>query len=182
MFVQADCQVVLNYCVNILFYLTLKAKRLFINTHPVVKRLLQYRQLLNKLSLSKNTILNSLEIILDSCKNIKALSKVKLKKADQEMLIKNMDQENNSESEFINVKTKKIIAESSEDENEMIVNNKNVNEYGEDMDRRLITYQISRNKGLTPHRNKEQRNPRVKHRTKYRKAKIRRKGAVSALE
>lgn len=45
--------------------------------------------------------------------------------------------------------------------------------------RRMITYQISKNKGLTPHRNKEQRNPRVKHRNKYRKAKIRRKGAVS---
>lgn len=29
-----------------------------------------------------------------------------------------------------------------------------------------------------PHRKKEQRNPRVKHRNKYRKAKIRRKGAV----
>lgn len=44
--------------------------------------------------------------------------------------------------------------------------------------KRAITYQIAKNKGLTPHRKKEQRNPRVKHRNKFRKAKIRRKGAV----
>lgn len=46
------------------------------------------------------------------------------------------------------------------------------------VDKREITYQIAKNKGLTPHRKKEQRNPRVKHKLKYRKAKIRRKGAV----
>lgn len=45
-------------------------------------------------------------------------------------------------------------------------------------DKREITYQIAKNKGLTPYRKKEQRNPRVKHKLKYRKAKIRRKGAV----
>lgn len=46
--------------------------------------------------------------------------------------------------------------------------------------KRAITYEIAKNKGLTPHRKKEQRNPRVKHRNKYRQAKIRRKGAVSS--
>ncbi|CAK1551168.1 unnamed protein product [Leptosia nina] len=50
-----------------------------------------------------------------------------------------------------------------------------IDEVGE---KRHITYQIAKNKGLTPHRKKEQRNPRVKHKLKYRKAKIRRKGAV----
>jgi U3 small nucleolar RNA-associated protein 3 len=44
--------------------------------------------------------------------------------------------------------------------------------------KRAITYKMAKNKGLTPHRKKEQRNPRVKHRNKFRKAKIRRKGAV----
>ncbi|XP_073821892.1 UTP3 small subunit processome component Sas10 [Musca autumnalis] len=55
-------------------------------------------------------------------------------------------------------------------------------EEGEDGEsRRGITYQIAKNKGLTPHRKKEQRNPRVKHRGKYRKALIRRKGAVRTV-
>lgn len=47
-----------------------------------------------------------------------------------------------------------------------------------DIAKRAITYKMAKNKGLTPHRKKEQRNPRVKHRNKFRKAKIRRKGAV----
>ena len=48
----------------------------------------------------------------------------------------------------------------------------------EDEKRRSITFQIQKNKGLTPKRPKMQRNPRVKHRFKFDKAKKRRKGAV----
>lgn len=49
----------------------------------------------------------------------------------------------------------------------------------ESNEKRAITYQISRNKGLTPKRKKEQRNPRVKHRKKFRKAVIKRRSQVS---
>ncbi|KAF9582161.1 hypothetical protein BGW38_000569 [Lunasporangiospora selenospora] len=38
-------------------------------------------------------------------------------------------------------------------------------------DKRSVTWQILKNKGLTPHRKKEQRNPRVKNRKKYETAK-----------
>jgi len=48
----------------------------------------------------------------------------------------------------------------------------------EEVGKRGINYQIAKNKGLTPHRPKEQRNPRVKHRMKFKKANIRRKGAI----
>ncbi|GAB6023884.1 hypothetical protein CHUAL_008620 [Chamberlinius hualienensis] len=48
----------------------------------------------------------------------------------------------------------------------------------EEPGKRGITYQIAKNKGLTPYRSKERRNPRVKYRMKYRKAQIRRKGQV----
>jgi len=51
-------------------------------------------------------------------------------------------------------------------------------EDGEDESRRSITFQIQKNKGLTPKRPKMQRNPRVKHRFKFERAKKRRKGAV----
>jgi len=53
-----------------------------------------------------------------------------------------------------------------------------VTETAEDVGRRTITDQIQRNRGLTPHRRKEYKNPRVKHRLKYRKAVIRRRGQV----
>lgn len=49
-------------------------------------------------------------------------------------------------------------------------------------EKRGINYQISKNKGLTPRRKKELRNPRVKNRMKYRKAKIRRKGQVCVIK
>lgn len=41
---------------------------------------------------------------------------------------------------------------------------------------------MMKNKGLTGHRKKELRNPRVKYRNQYRKAKIRRKGAVREVQ
>jgi len=48
----------------------------------------------------------------------------------------------------------------------------------DDEAKRGITYQIKKNKGLTKFKRKELRNPRVKHRMKFRKAVIRRKGQV----
>ena len=51
-------------------------------------------------------------------------------------------------------------------------------EEDESEERRAITYQIQKNKGLQPKRSKLNRNPRVKHRVKFQKAKVRRKGQV----
>jgi U3 small nucleolar RNA-associated protein 3 len=48
--------------------------------------------------------------------------------------------------------------------------------------RREINYDIMKNKGLTPHRKKEQRNPRVKHRMKYEKNMIKLKSVKSILK
>ena len=43
---------------------------------------------------------------------------------------------------------------------------------------RAITTDIEKNRGLTPHRSKASKNPRVKNRNKFEKATIRRKGQV----
>ncbi|XP_037807486.1 something about silencing protein 10 [Lucilia sericata] len=69
--------------------------------------------------------------------------------------------------------------EDDDNDNEMVEEEEG--EEGDAESRRGITYQIAKNKGLMPHRKKEQRNPRVKHRGKYRKALIRRKGAVRTV-
>lgn len=45
-------------------------------------------------------------------------------------------------------------------------------------DNRAITYAMQKNRGLTPSRRKEMRNPRVRHRNKFTKATKRRKGQV----
>merc|ERR1712013_518137 len=60
-------------------------------------------------------------------------------------------------------------------------NNKDLEEDDEgeeEAEKRAITYKIAKNKGLMPKRSKLQRNPRVKNRMKFEKAKKRRKGAV----
>lgn len=73
----------------------------------------------------------------------------------------------------------KDVESSSEEDNEPSTQvDSNPVEEAEEVGKRGINYQIAKNKGLTPHRPKEQRNPRVKHRMKFRKAKIRRKGAI----
>ncbi|XP_014250758.1 something about silencing protein 10 [Cimex lectularius] len=51
-------------------------------------------------------------------------------------------------------------------------------EDGESIEKRAATYKILKNKGLTPRRKKEVRNPRVRNRNKFKKAVIRRKGQV----
>jgi len=46
---------------------------------------------------------------------------------------------------------------------------------------RGITKEIEKNRGLTPHRRKDMKNPRKKHRVKYAQAQVRRKGAVQEV-
>ena len=74
--------------------------------------------------------------------------------------------------------------EKEHEEQDILSSEKNVTESGDvedGEDRRGITYQIFKNQGLAPKRNKDQRNPRVKHRHKFEKAKVRRKGQIRTL-
>ncbi|KAG8309032.1 Something about silencing protein 10 [Homalodisca vitripennis] len=53
--------------------------------------------------------------------------------------------------------------------------------YSGETEKRGITFEIAKNKGLTPKRKKENRNPRVKNKNKFRKATVRRKGQVRGV-
>merc|ERR1739844_290474 len=70
------------------------------------------------------------------------------------------------------------IEDENDDLDEPMETNENEDEEDESVERRAITYQIQKNKGLQPKRSKLNRNPRVKHRVKFQKAKVRRKGQV----
>jgi U3 small nucleolar RNA-associated protein 3 len=65
-----------------------------------------------------------------------------------------------------------------EGEQDLEPNNSALTNEEDDDKRRSITYEMEKNKGLIPKRSKLQRNPRVKHRVKFAKAKVRRKGQV----
>lgn len=209
-FVKTKYHLLLNYCVNISFYLMLKAKRLPVNSHPVIKRLAQYRQLLNQLESGQGNILDEIREILkaeetgkplyytaDGSEVVRTKSKKptnvsieratkKKSRAKDEMVKKVSSYEESNENDFleedINLEDEKEASEEDVDDGEDLEDNQmeenDEDAIGEGDGKRAITYQMAKNRGLTPYRKKELRNPRVKHRNKYRKAKIRRKGAV----
>ncbi|KAF5308583.1 hypothetical protein FQR65_LT18055 [Abscondita terminalis] len=177
-FVRTYQELIANYCTNINMYLLLKASRVNIQNHPVIKRLFQYRKLLSQLDpifegTIKVQILNVLETAKEEDVSTTKMLKV-LQKSNKKVKPKLQKQLTNavSMSEEMVVPTQNVGSDEEIDDTK---------EEEEEDSRRAITYQIAKNKGLTPHRNKLQRNPRVKHRHKYRKALIRRKGAVRTV-
>ncbi|XP_021185421.3 something about silencing protein 10 [Helicoverpa armigera] len=225
-FVKTNYDLILNYCTNISFYLLLKSQRINIQNHPVIKRLYQYRQMLNKMEpIYLEVIKPQIDKILLAVKNnlelhvteIKELNKDKKRKSGRQSpestpkklkLINALekdegedtgvsDDDNEYESNDFFKSDSGVDVQRNQDESEEsgfsdndtspheIENEENKPSSSsqdivpEDVgEKREITYQIAKNKGLTPHRKKDQRNPRVKHKLKYRKAKIRRKGAI----
>lgn len=193
-FAKTFNSLLLNYSNNVSFYLLLKSKRIPIKNHPVVKRLVQVRKLIEQLNERYQDIVRpQLETFLEDLKadNVKCISTLKPQNSQSKKMLNIMKpfEENNlsenegsedEEDDFLEdgPKSKKTKTDDSMEVDEMPENAEGF-EYDEDeMGKRGITYQMSKNKGLTPRRKPEQRNPRVKNRNKYRKAVIRRKGSV----
>lgn len=198
-FIRTKYEIILNYCTNISFCLLLRTKELPIKSHPVVKRLEQYRQLLDELQSEQGDLLEQVTEILKAVKEGRPLysisdgsqiqtkiprltnltKKLARKKEavmrEEQLLSDNMDEKVSMDEDPDT--EEKYDDESVTDEKGTIRNTTN-----EEETKRAITYQMAKNRGLTPYRKKELRNPRVKHRNKYRKAKIRRKGAVSVFK
>ncbi|CAB3220707.1 unnamed protein product [Arctia plantaginis] len=221
-FVKTNYDLILNYCTNISFYLLLKSQRTNIQNHPVIKRLYQYRQMLNKMEpiylevikpqIDKimQAIQNNLELQVIEVKDTRSKKRKSGKEATESTakklkLISALEKENEDTgvsdnedeyegNDFFKADNKLDVQRQNEESEEsgFSDNGASLNEVEDDNkptssqniiseevgEKREITYQIAKNKGLTPYRKKEQRNPRVKHKLKYRKAKIRRKGAI----
>lgn len=181
-----------SYCININVYLLLKSAGTSLEHHPVTKRLYQYRKLIAQFDATFEELIKpQIEILLQeksgfefsttheqTKRTLKVLEKLAQKRGDGEVedvdlkgsaKKRTFDGQPEVESDLVDVDT-----ENETNEIENIKGERYITDQ-----KRGITYQIAKNKGLTPHRKKEQRNPRVKHRNKFRKAKIRRKGAVS---
>lgn len=187
-FVATKNHLTLAYCSNVSFYLVLKAQRCSIKNHPLVKRLVQMRQLLQQLQEKYDRVIRpQLEKFLQDIRDgheIKftdQLSEKMVKKSKKLQLLSEMDVDNEGEEQSASEDEKEIPNMETDSENEKDEEEEDDEEETADDGRRQITYQMSKNKGLTPHRKKELRNPRVKHRNKFRKAVIRRKGAVRTV-
>ncbi|KAL6257434.1 hypothetical protein P5V15_011006 [Pogonomyrmex californicus] len=192
-FVRTKYEIILNYCINISFCLMLRAKELPVKSHPVIKRLEQYHQLLHQLQSEQGNLLEEITEILKAVKEGKPLysisdsqKQINEKSPRSTSLIKKLAHKKEimehslSDSLDEEMTTDEELDIEEKHDNKLMIDEKD-NNTNEEIAKRPITYQILKNKGLTPYRKKELRNPRVKHRNKYRKAKIRRKGAVREI-
>lgn len=179
----------LNYCSNISFYLILKARRVPVHGHPVIERLVTYRNLINKLSVVDQKLSSEIRHLLtlkDGAGkkelNLKAKSmKTKPKSVSETSAAALAVRDLSDDSDFDEEAALKYYKEMEERQKLKRKKEENSTEEKalEDQNaKRAITYQIAKNRGLTPRRKKIDRNPRVKHREKFRKAKIRRRGQV----
>ncbi|ELT90709.1 hypothetical protein CAPTEDRAFT_21928 [Capitella teleta] len=68
-FIKTKVQLYLNYCVNLSFYLMLKAKQTPVQNHPVVNRLVQYRNLIQQLNAVGDKMQEEMDFILEKIEN-----------------------------------------------------------------------------------------------------------------
>jgi U3 small nucleolar RNA-associated protein 3 len=73
-----------SYCTNIAFYLLLKTKRIAVQSHPIVRRLYQYRQLLKQLKPVDKVMIPQLESILEVVKDGREISPMTSKERNHE--------------------------------------------------------------------------------------------------
>lgn len=178
----------LNYCSNISFYLILKARRVPAHGHPVIERLVTYRNLINELSVVDQKLSSEIRHLLtlkDGAVKEKLNPKVKPTKTKPKVISETSaaasamtdpsdDSDLDKEAALKYYKEledgQKLKRKKENSPEEQALEDQNT--------KRAITYQIAKNRGLTPRRKKIDRNPRVKHREKFRRAKIRRRGQV----
>lgn len=183
-FIQTRFQIILHYCMNISFYMALKSKRIPIKNHPIIKQLLSFKKLLQEMDAIKESKGNQLDEEIEY-----VLSKLRIgEEVEFEQTGKPTEKRDN-ESQLKASKRVRFATGETDDESDDSFTEKvneddekegleDANEDIEEDERRAITYEIAKNKGLTPKRKKELRNPRVKHKLKYKKALVRRKGQV----
>ncbi|PVD23573.1 hypothetical protein C0Q70_16845 [Pomacea canaliculata] len=148
-----------RYLTNGCFYMYLMAKRTPVHDHPVMKRLAQFRQLAKMMEPLDDQVAGDIEKLLEKLKQGE----------DVDLSVRPQ-------------KKRKIVSISNESPVPAMEDNEEDIEMEDQEDgKRGITYQIEKNKGITTYKKKELRNPRVKHRMKYRKANIRHKVQVQKI-
>ncbi|NXX56128.1 SAS10 protein, partial [Scopus umbretta] len=201
-YLQTKYHLYLNYCANISFYLVLKSKRMPVHSHPIIERLVAYRNIINDLAVIDQKLSSQVRMLL---KNYYDKKEDKLRKEKKFAVFLPLDVKKNKPKRALALANGRAAAAEPSDESDLDeeaalkyykmmeeklklkrkrtedqdVLEEEAGLEGEDPNKkRSVTYQMIKNKGLTPRRRKIDRNPRVKHREKFRRAKIRRKGQV----
>uniref|UniRef100_A0A8B9QNX2 UTP3 small subunit processome component n=1 Tax=Apteryx owenii TaxID=8824 RepID=A0A8B9QNX2_APTOW len=201
-YLQTKYHLYLNYCANISFYLVLKSKRMPVHSHPVIERLVAYRNIINDLAVVDQKLSSEVRLLLKKYYDKKedrpreqkkfavllpqAANKNKPKLApafsnsrlNAEGLADESDLDEEAALQYYKMMEEKLKLKRKRTEDLDTLEEELVQEEEDPNKKRGVTYQMIKNKGLTPRRKKIDRNPRVKHREKFRRAKIRRKGQV----
>ncbi|NXQ10072.1 SAS10 protein, partial [Peucedramus taeniatus] len=205
-YLQTKYHLYLNYCANISFYLVLKSKRVPVHSHPVIERLVEYRNIINDLAVIDQRLSPQVRRLLRNYydkkeENLRKENKFsvfltmngnknKPKRASAPVNGQAAAAESSDESEldeeaalkYYKMMEEKLALKRKRTGDEDVVEEAAVSEGEDPSKKRGVTYQMMKNKGLTPKRRKIDRNPRVKHREKFRRAKIRRKGQVREVQ
>jgi len=226
-FVRLKYKTLAGYCVNLSFYLMLKAKKVSVVDHPVVKRLLQYKRTMLELEPLDEKLGGEIDRILKMVSEGKELRPkaasvaVEPEMADKVGMIDEEDESDDDEDDDDDDDDDGPVGSDADDDDDddevpdelpsnggrggkkrkkatsdavqhsirddveaklkkmkkLKTSDLNDDET-EAEDKRKATKEMEKNRGLTPHKRKDLKNPRVRLREKYRKAKIRRKGAV----
>jgi len=222
-FVRLKYKTLAGYCVNLSFYLMLKAKKASVVDHPVVKRLLQYKRTMLELEPLDEKLGGEIDRILKMVSEGKDLRPKATAAAavDPAMSVEEgtMDEGDGSYDDDDDDDDSPVGTEADDDDEfpdelpsnggrgggkkrkkatsdapqhsirddveaklkkmkKLKTSDLNDETTEADEDKRKATKEMEKNRGLTPHKRKDLKNPRVRLREKYRKAKIRRKGAV----
>uniref|UniRef100_A0A8C9ER47 UTP3 small subunit processome component n=1 Tax=Pavo cristatus TaxID=9049 RepID=A0A8C9ER47_PAVCR len=199
-YLQTKYQLYLNYCANISFYLVLKSKRMPVHSHPIIERLVAYRNIINDLAVIDQKLSSQVLLLLKNYydkkeeklrerKKFPVLLQPTAKKSKRkrepalangrlaaEELADESDLDGEAALKYYKMMEEKLKLKRKRTEEQETLEEPVTEE--DPNQKRGVTYQMIKNKGLTPRRKKIDRNPRVKHREKFRRAKIRRKGQV----
>ena len=164
--------VLLNYCTNVSFYLSLMSSqdKQNVKEHPIIKEIFMHKKLISELDSCLNKkgkkFSKEIEVVFQSIRqNCEIPFVTEADEAEGDNLLESNKLALSKSSTVTDVTGEQEDSELEDDQ-------------GGNIDKRAITYEMQTNKGLIPKRKREQRNPRVKYRKKFEKAIIRRKGQV----
>ncbi|CAO1443213.1 unnamed protein product [Diamesa tonsa] len=175
-FIDLKNKLSLGYCTNISYYLLMKSRRITVQRHPVVRRLVQIRELIAQLDDIYEHVIKPKLVILLANNDTAEDQKLKVLKYLKDTNI-NKNIEEFSVSDDLPKQLQFFDKLENEDDTVHLYDESD----NEGVSKRKITRQIEKNKGLTAQKRKELRNPRVKNKIKFKKAVIRRKGAVQEV-
>jgi len=109
-FIKYKLELLLNYCTNISAYLMFKSKGCSLTLHPVTTRLVQYRQLIDKVESSNKTVMKEVDNIVDRLEggdSIKTLVREERRRVRRDLEKKNVKKSKSSKPQSDEKKKKK---------------------------------------------------------------------------